>query len=282
MSSFFIYIFSESKWFPTVCHPCKASPLLVWHNMVHLFFFFFFKLLMSCCCTGEREKLEIEDWTDCSLINLLFCLAALVGIYTILDLAIPIEHVRSDITVGGVKETLSLGTFSYCLNEPTKKCYHGFISQLVSNHDHPYFITSSYLLFGDFKDSDEILAQVKMGPNGFTKAPSISAFVAIGLTILVALRILTTPWYKQEDMIDDPYRRQMLFCVVWSVPLIFGVILDIIFLKNSSGGRAGVGFFLSIACIPILVLFGSMTAYRVWFCDPPTKGLVMESERGSS
>ena len=95
---------------------------------------------------------------------------------------------------------------------------------------------------------------------GLTNAPSISAFVAIGLTILAIARILTTKdYYHLSIWIDDVYRCQILFSFVWTVPLTIGVVVDYIFLKNScsSGGRAGAGFYSSIVCILILVLFGS-------------------------
>jgi hypothetical protein len=63
--------------------------------------------------------------------------AILVLIYTVLDVVLFIPHVYSDVIVGGVNGTLSLGTFSYCVNVTVsmpEKCYRGFLSQLVSNH----------------------------------------------------------------------------------------------------------------------------------------------------
>ena len=95
-----------------------------------------------------------------------------------------------------------------------------------------------------------------MGLAGFTNAPSISAFVAIGLTVLAIARILTTKDYHLSIWIDDVYRCQILFYFLWTVPLIIGVVLDYIFLKDSgsSGGRAGAGLYSSIVCILILVL----------------------------
>ena len=117
-----------------------------------------------------------------------------------------------------------------------------------------------------------------MGLAGFTNAPSISAFVAIGLTVLAIARILTTKNYHLSIWIDDVYRCQILFSFVWTVPLIIGVVLDYIFLKDSgsSGGRAGAGFYSSIVCILILVLFGSCTIWKLYFCESPKA--VLESE----
>lgn len=115
---------------------------------------------------------------------------------------------------------------------------------------------------------------------GLTNAPSISAFVAIGLTILAIARILTTKnYYHLSIWIDDVYRCQILFSfLVCTVPLIIGVVLDYIFLKDSgsSGGRAGAGFYSSIVCILILVLFGSCTIWKLYFCESPKA--VLESE----
>lgn len=64
--------------------------------------------------------------------------AVLVFIYMIFDLAFVVEHVHSDLTFGtyheSFKATLSLGIFGYCFDIPKRNCYHGFLSQLVSNH----------------------------------------------------------------------------------------------------------------------------------------------------
>lgn len=63
--------------------------------------------------------------------------AALTFIYIILDVALIIEHVHADLTSGTFNGTLSLGIFGYCLDDQKRKCYHGFLSQLVSDLNNP-------------------------------------------------------------------------------------------------------------------------------------------------
>lgn len=130
-----------------------------------------------------------------------------------------------------------------------------------------HFITSSYLLFCDLKDSHNLLDQVKMG-SAITKGPPISFFTALGLIfVTIVLSIWANrpghntrrmKWFEHSDNL------WVIFSGICTVPLFIGVLFHVIFLANtrSSGGRAGAGFYMYVVGIVILGL--QMSILLLW------------------
>jgi hypothetical protein len=118
--------------------------------------------------------------------------------------------------------------------------------------------------------------------SAITKAPSISVFVALGLIIVCVPFILFLGYYQLPIWLDCRDRRYMLFSGIGSVALAIGLYFHIIHLKNSSGGKAGTGLYVSIVCIAILSVYILFLIWDLWCKTVPGRdtGFGFNDEKG--